>query len=100
MAQSIVRFVNWLRVSDTVVTPVDVVGRAADESDDAAPSSGQPTTQELTAAVVNRLVSEGRTPASAADAARAFYTLNARCATRDEIHDIFVTLDELGFIAD
>lgn len=115
MVQSITRFINWLRVSDSYLTPVDVIG-SADTTTAAGAARNATTnrtglplaesappvsdTKALTAAVVQRLLAEGRTPSTAADAARAFYTLNNRCATREEIHDIFITLDELGFIAD
>ena len=79
MASSIMRFINWLRISDQQFTPVDVVGRVHSEHDGrSAVALAEPVTKTKTA----------------------FYAVHQRKATREEIHTIFVTLDSLGFIAD
>ncbi|MEJ4112913.1 hypothetical protein ACGE24_07760 [Corynebacterium kroppenstedtii] len=101
MASNIMRFINWLRISDQQFTPVAVVGRAHPvHHGRSAVALAEPTTTTKTDDVVNLLVTEGHIPSTAADAAQAFYTVHQRKATRDEIHTIFVTLDSLGFIAD
>ena len=101
MASSIMRFINWRRISDQQFTPVDVVGRVHSEHDGrSAVALAEPVTKTKTADVVNLLVTEGHMPSTAADAAQAFYAVHQRKATREEIHTIFVTLDSLGFIAD
>ena len=101
MASSIMRFINWLRISDQLFTPVDVVGRVHSEHDGrSAVALAEPVTKTKTADVVNLLVTEGHSPSPPADAPHAIYAIPQRKASREEIHTIFVTLDSLGFIAD
>ena len=103
MANSIVRFLNWLRIDNNVTLPTDVLSRPEVISEGNSGGVAVAVSSRVSVKiqhVINHLVVNGQTPATAADAAEAFYAVHKRPAERDEIHWLFVGLDELGFIAE
>ena len=103
MANSIVRFLSWLRIDNSVTLPTDVLSRNESGRNNPTSSVAVAFSSRVSVKiqhVINHLVVNGQTPATAADAAEAFYAVHQRPAERDEIHWLFVGLDELGLIAE